>query len=70
MSKKANEDRDDDRTEVTSEVGDEGGSQGDLEVASDRDPTKGSEAGEAVRPTSRHRDTVARDETGAGRRNP
>ena len=55
---------------TTSDVGSEGGSPGDVEIARDRAPATGSEAGETLRPAAPDSDTIVRDETGEGRRSP
>ena len=74
MNEKQSPDADDrrllDKEEVTGEVGTEGGSPGDLEVATDRLPTTGSEATESVRVEKENRRVVVHDETGIGRRSP
>jgi hypothetical protein len=56
---------------VTADVGNEGGSPGDVEVARDRRPAAGSEAGETSQPAGDDKsNTIVRDETGEGRRSP
>jgi hypothetical protein len=55
---------------TTSDVGSEGGSPGDVEIAHDRIPATGSEAGETARPRNPAAETIVRDETGEGRRSP
>jgi len=56
---------------TTTDVGNEGGSPGDVEIARDRIPATGSEAGETWQPVKRDKaGTVVRDETGEGRRSP
>jgi hypothetical protein len=55
---------------LTGEVGSEGGSPGDVEVVRRREPSAGTEATETWRPWRDDTDTIARDETGAGRRSP
>jgi hypothetical protein len=62
--------RDLDERDVTAEVGGEGGSAGNIETGVTRDVGTGSEAGETWRPADVEPDTVVRDETGEGRRNP
>ena len=52
------------------DVGSEGGSPGDVEVAIERGPATGSEAGETWRPTDTEIEVIPRDETGKGRRSP
>jgi hypothetical protein len=59
-----------DKQTVTPEVGDEGGTPGDVEIAKERVPGTGSEAGETWRPADEPTDVIIRDETGAGRRSP
>ena len=54
----------------TGEVGSEGGSPGDVEVERRRGPGVGTEATETWRPWNDESETVARDETGKGRRSP
>jgi hypothetical protein len=56
--------------DVTAEVGDEGGTHGELEVVRKEIPATGSEAGETWRPVDEKTETVARDETGEGKRSP
>jgi len=56
--------------DVTKDVGSEGGSPGDVEVAREDLPASGSEAGETWRPSDSKPETIARDETGEGRRSP
>jgi hypothetical protein len=58
-----------DRLRPTSEVGGEGGSPGDVEVGQTEQGT-GAEADETWRPADRDKTTIARDETGPGRRSP
>jgi len=55
---------------TTSDVGSEGGSPGDVEIAHDRVPATGSEAGETARPRQHEVETIVHDETGEGRRSP
>ena len=55
---------------TTSEVASEGGSSGDIEVARKRGPGVGSERGETWRPSKESSETIARDNTGEGRRSP
>jgi len=59
-----------DTSTATGEVGSEGGSPGDVEVVSRREPCAGTEATETWRPWRDEVETVARDETGVGRRSP
>jgi hypothetical protein len=54
----------------TGEVGSEGGSPGDVEVERAREPGVGAEASETWRPSDDEVHTIARDETGIGRRSP
>jgi hypothetical protein len=54
----------------TAEVGSEGGSPGDIEVVRRREPCAGTEATETWRPWRDDVETIARDETGVGRRSP
>jgi hypothetical protein len=56
--------------DVTAEVGDEGGTHGELEAVRKEIPATGSEAGETWRPVDEKTETVARDETGEGKRSP
>ena len=65
----------DDNTDVdastaTGEVGSEGGSPGDVEPVRRREPSAGTEASETWRQWRDEADTIARDETGVGRRSP
>jgi hypothetical protein len=65
--------RDSDAAEVGTthaDVGSEGGSPGNVEIVRHRAPGAGTEATETWRPWSDHTDTIARDETGKGRRSP
>ena len=55
---------------TTSDVASEGGSPGDVEIARDPVPAKGSEAGETWHPAKHDVNTIVRDETGEGRRSP
>jgi hypothetical protein len=65
------DDKTDARPDTTrADVGSEGGSPGDVEVVREHEPGVGSEAGETWRPADETIDTVARDETGKGRRSP
>jgi hypothetical protein len=57
-------------TAVTGEVGSEGGTPGDVELAIDRGPGVGSEAGETWQPSTEKVNEIHRDETGQGRRSP
>jgi hypothetical protein len=59
-----------DQNVTTGEVASEGGSPGDVEVTREPVPATGSEAGETWRPEQHDTDTIARDETGEGRRSP
>jgi hypothetical protein len=70
MSKKASDEPVIDGANVTREVGDEGGASGDVEIDVDHGAGTGSEAGEAWTPKDGKIDTIVRDETGEGRRNP
>jgi hypothetical protein len=57
--------------EVTADVGSEGGSPGDVEVARDRRPGTGSEAGETLQPAGDDKSiTIVRHEKGEGQRSP
>lgn len=58
------------RADTTADVGSEGGSPGDVEVVRDEDRGAGSEAAETWRPDGDGAETIARDETGKGRRSP
>ncbi len=58
------------RTPTTADVGSEGGAPGDLEIGRDDDPGGGSEASETWQPSHERERTIARDETGKGRRSP
>jgi hypothetical protein len=55
---------------TTADVGSEGGTPGDVEIARDEDPGVGSEASETWQPSGERERTIARDETGKGRRSP
>lgn len=57
-------------TEPTQDVGSEGGSPGDVEIARRRGHSVGTEATETWRPWNDDETTIARDETGKGRRSP
>jgi len=56
--------------DVTADVGSEGGTPGDVEIVRNDLPLTGSEADETARPRDEKVETVARDETGEGRRSP
>jgi len=72
MTTKPNEPDDDAEPHArpTAEVGSEGGSPGDVEIDRESSSLNGSEAGETARPAATREDTIARDETGRGRRSP
>jgi len=58
------------REAPSGEVGSEGGSPGDVDVARRRVPATGAEATETWVPDRDDTETIARDETGKGRRSP